>query len=157
MVELEIQALAHERDGLLVEVGRLVALEGFTLARQRLVQDPHGTLLSMVVRGSWFHKRALRGALERCERLISFEIQPWKEGEERPHFAATRHLNSGYVPSPPAAPPAPAPALAATPVARRLSVGAVFTLVRLVVDAVGAWRLSWAREVGVATPRPVLR
>ena len=63
MIELEIQALALQREGLLIEVGRLAGTCEYTLVRQRLVQDPHGTLLSMVVRGSWFKKRELRAAL----------------------------------------------------------------------------------------------
>ena len=107
MIELEIQALALQREGLLIEVGRLAAANGFTLLRQRLAQDPHGTLLSMVVRGSWFKKRALRQALEGCDRLISFELAPAVEGEARAHFAATSKVTSGYVP-PPAPPPEPA-------------------------------------------------
>lgn len=106
MIELEIQALAQQREGLLVEVGRLAAVNGFVLLRQRLTQDPHGILLSMVVRGSWFKKRALRLALEGCDRLISFELAPAVEGEARTHFAATSKVTSGYLP-PPAPPPKP--------------------------------------------------
>lgn len=106
MVELEIQALALCREGLLVEVGRLAGSCGFTLMRQRLVQDPHGFLLSMVVRGPRLRKRALRGALEACDRLVSFELLPAPDGESRPHFAATRTAASGYAP-PPAPPPMP--------------------------------------------------
>lgn len=104
MVDLEIQALALEREGLLVEVGRLAGSCGYTLLRQRLVQDPHGILLTMVVRGSWFSKRALRRALEASDRLVSFELAPFAEGEPRPHFAATNTSVSHYVP-PPAPPP----------------------------------------------------
>ncbi|GAB3782275.1 hypothetical protein ISP14_04010 [Dyella agri] len=100
MVELEIQALALQREGLLIEIGRLVGSCGFTLLRQRLVQDPHGTLLTMAVRGSWFKKRALRSALEACDRLVNFELLPSADGELRPHFAATRKVTSGYVPPP---------------------------------------------------------
>ncbi|BFI95164.1 MAG: hypothetical protein RSP_06740 [Rhodanobacter sp.] len=109
MIELEIQVLALQREGLLVEVGRLAGLCGYTLVRQRQVQDPHGTLLSMVVRGSWFKKRALRQLLSDCDRLVSFELHPVVEGEQREHFAATSKTVSHYVP-PPAPPPAPAPA-----------------------------------------------
>lgn len=108
MIDLEIQALAMQREGLLIEVGRLATACGFTLLRQRLVQDPHGTLLSMVVRGSWFKKRALRQALEGCDRFISFELEPAVEGDARPHFAATIKRNSDYVP-PPAPDPEPEP------------------------------------------------
>lgn len=105
MIELEIQGLALQREGLLIEVGRVAGTCGYTLVRQRQVQDPHGTLLSMVVRGSWFKKRALRQALAACDRLVSFELHPHVEGGQREHFAATRKAVSNYVP-----PPAPAPA-----------------------------------------------
>lgn len=104
MIDVEIQALALEREGLLIEVGRVAMECGFTLQKQRLVQDPHGSLLSMVVRGPWLKKFLLRYALGRCERLISFQLHPYREGEPREHFAVTRHLNSDYVP-----PPAPEP------------------------------------------------
>jgi hypothetical protein len=49
MIELEIQGLSPSREGLLIEVGRFVMANGFTLQRQRLAQDPHGILLTMVV------------------------------------------------------------------------------------------------------------
>lgn len=118
MIELEIQALAQQREGLLIEVGRLAGDCGFTLLRQRQVQDPHGVLLTMVVRGSWFKKRALRSALETCERLVSFELETCAEGESRPHFAATRKLTSGYLPPPaPAVEPEPDPEPTAEPAA----------------------------------------
>ena len=104
MIELEIQALALQREGLLIEVGRVAGTCGYTLVRQRQVQDPHGTLLSMVVRGSWFKKRALRQALSACDRLVSFALYPAVAGEPREHFAASNKAISNYVP-----PPAPEP------------------------------------------------
>ncbi|MBD8878909.1 hypothetical protein IHE49_00275 [Rhodanobacter sp. 7MK24] len=111
MIELEIQALALQREGLLIEVGRLAGTCGYTLVRQRSVQDPHGTLLSMIVRGSWFKKRALRAALATCDRLVSFELHGVVEGEQREHFAATNKTVSNYVP-----PPAPEPETVEKPV-----------------------------------------
>lgn len=112
MIELEIQALSERREGLLMEVGRLVLASGFSLQRQRLVQDPHGILLTMVVRGPPRKKRALAAALDAHERIISFELEPVTEGEERAHFAASR-APSAYVPPPrPEAPPAPTPTTA---------------------------------------------
>jgi predicted hydrocarbon binding protein len=103
MTELEIQALSQQREGLLIEVGRLIVASGFTLQRQRLAQDPHGTLLTMIVRGPSRKQRALESALGDFDRIISYEVAPFVQGETRPHFAATR-APSGYV-----APPAPAP------------------------------------------------
>ena len=110
MIELEIQALALQRDGLLIDVGRLANTCGYVLVRQRLVQDPHGSLLSMVVRGPWLKKRALRAALASCDRLVSFALHPVVEGGYREHFAATSKAVSNYVPPPP---PAPEPVEAA--------------------------------------------
>lgn len=43
MIELEIQGLSPTREGLLIEVGRFVMANGFTLQRQRLVQPPTGS------------------------------------------------------------------------------------------------------------------
>lgn len=109
MIELEIQALSETREGLLIEVGRFVLANGFTLQRQRLVQDPHGTLLTMVVRGPARRKRALEAALDGYERIISFELSPFVEGVAKEHFAASRTQ------APHAAVPTPAPAPPATP------------------------------------------
>lgn len=131
MVELEIQALSERRDGLLIDVGRAVTASGFTLQRQRLTQDVNGVLLTMVVRGPARKQRALEAALEAHERVISFEVSPFVEGESKPHFAAARTFASPTVapaPAPTPAPepatvktttpaPAPAPAPAAVPVA----------------------------------------
>ena len=106
MIELEIQALAERRQGLLVEIGHFVIANGFTLTRQRLIQDPHGILLTMVVRGPTRKQRALQAALNADERIISFQLAPFVEGEQKPHFAASRTL-PGHVP---AAVPEPEPA-----------------------------------------------
>jgi hypothetical protein len=102
MIELEIQTLSQTRDGLLIDVGGIVVAAGFTLLRQRLVQDPHGTLLTMVVRGPARRQRALKEALDANERIISFDVAPFVEGEARPHFAASRTFAR-----PPPPPPSP--------------------------------------------------
>jgi predicted hydrocarbon binding protein len=106
MIELEIQALSERRQGLLVEIGHSVITNGFTLQRQRLVRDPHGILLTMVIRGPARKKRALQAALDADERIISFQLAPFVAGEQKPHFAASRTL-SNYVPAP-MPPPEPA-------------------------------------------------
>ncbi len=116
MIELEIQGLSGNREGLLIDVGRLAVLHGFTLQRQRLVQDPHGILLTMVVRGLPRKRRALEEAMDNCDRFISVQVFPFVEGNPTPHFAASRkreeppHVPAPAVPPPPApvaAPPAP--------------------------------------------------
>ncbi|MEO7066466.1 MAG: hypothetical protein ABI114_06130 [Rhodanobacter sp.] len=89
MIELEIQGLAESREGLLIEMSRFILATGFTLRRQRLLQDPHGILLTMVVYGSARKQRALEKLLDSYERLISFNVSPLLAGETRPHFAAS--------------------------------------------------------------------
>ncbi|EIM04837.1 hypothetical protein LRK24_15780 [Rhodanobacter denitrificans] len=113
MIELEIQGLAARREGLLVEVGRLVLAGGFSLQRQRLVQDHHGILLTMVVQGPSRKQRALEAALDACERFISVKTFPFVEGETRAHFAASREpMEPARTVPPVARPPATAPAAA---------------------------------------------
>ncbi|MEO7051839.1 MAG: hypothetical protein ABI128_09250 [Rhodanobacter sp.] len=113
MIELEIQALSERRQGLLVEVGHIVIANGFTLQRQRLIQDPHGILLTLVVRGPARKKRALQEALDTYERFMSFQLATFVEGAQKTHFAASRSLST-YVPAAIQAPqPAAEVALAA--------------------------------------------
>ena len=90
MIELEIQGLSESREGLLIEVGRLVMASGFNLQRQRLLPDHYGILLTMVVRGPSRKKRMLEAALDACDRFISVKVFPFVEGEPKPHFAASR-------------------------------------------------------------------
>ena len=119
MIELEIQGLSPSREGLLIEVGRFVMANGFTLLRQRLVQDPHGILLTMVVRGPSRGRKALEAALGAYERFISFQMFPFVDGEPKPHFAASLP-RMAYTPPPtpavaaPAAPPITAHTAAST-------------------------------------------
>lgn len=110
MIELEIQALALSREGLLIDVGRCAVACGFALVRQRLADDRNGVLLTMVVRGLARKQRTLEAALDKLERIISFEISPLVEGQPKPHFAASRSVAANYVPPPPPAPPAETPA-----------------------------------------------
>ncbi|MBE1161727.1 hypothetical protein [Dyella acidiphila] len=131
MIELEVQALSATREGLLIDVGKVVVASGFTVQRQRLVQDPNGVLMTLVVRGPARKQRALETALEAHERIISFEIALFEDGPPKPHFAAARTFayapaaplpkaepeTAPVIPTPavPAAAPAPAPALAPAP------------------------------------------
>jgi hypothetical protein len=112
MIELEIQGLSQDREGLLIDVGRLVMAHGFTLQRQRLVQDPHGILLTMVVRGPRGGRKSLQTALDGYERFVSVQLFPFVDGEAKPHFAASLP-KMAYTP-----PPAPPEAAAPLPVTR---------------------------------------
>lgn len=119
MIELEVQALSLTREGLLIDVGRSVVASGFTMQRQRLMQDANGVLLTMIVRGPPRKQRALEAALDANERVISFDVSPFEEGAAKPHFAAARTY--AHPPAPPAPPPpvepAPAAAKPAAPLA----------------------------------------
>jgi hypothetical protein len=107
MIELEIQGLATDREGLLIEVGRFAMANGFILQRQRLVQDPHGFLLTMVVRGPSRGKKALQAVLDSYQRFVSVQMFPFVADDVKPHFAASLP-RAPYTPPP--APAAPAPA-----------------------------------------------
>ena len=148
MIELEIQALSERREGLLMEVGRLVLASGFSLQRQRLIQDPHGILLTMVVRGPPRKKRALAAALDAHERIISFELEPVTEGEERAHFAASRAPSAYVPPVLPVAPPVPE----ATPPAAPTRSAAATAPAATAFDEVAPVRLS----TPTAAPAPAV-
>ncbi|MGC1547907.1 MAG: hypothetical protein WA777_05210 [Rhodanobacter sp.] len=110
MIELEIQTLSEKREGLLIEVGRSAVACGFTLQKQRLAQDANGVLLTMVVRGPERKQRSLEVALDAIERVISFEVSTFVEGESKPHFAASRTFAW------PTVAPAPTPTIEVAPV-----------------------------------------
>ena len=117
MIELEIQGLSENREGLLIEVGRLVMASGFNLQRQRLLPDHYGILLTMVVRGPSRKKRMLEAALDACDRFISVKVFPFVEGEPKPHFAASRkRVGPAAVVPPAVAVPSPASGSVAAPV-----------------------------------------
>jgi hypothetical protein len=96
MIELEMQVLSDRREGLLVELGRVVVANGYTLLRQRLSQDSRGTWLTMIVRGPAERQLALEEELATHTRVLSFEAAL---AEGRP-----------AAPAPAAAPPVHAPA-----------------------------------------------
>jgi hypothetical protein len=73
MVELEIQVFSDRREGLLVELGRVVVANQFSLLRQRLTQDSRGACLSMLVRGPVEQRFALEEMIGTHNRVLSFE------------------------------------------------------------------------------------
>jgi hypothetical protein len=132
MIELEVQALSVSREGLLIDVGKAVVASGFTLQRQRLVQDPNGVLMTLVVRGPERKQRALETALEVNTRIISFEVSPFEDGPPKPHFAAARTFAREPVL------PLIKPIAESAPVAAMPAVGPVKTVVPPVLPAVAA-------------------
>ncbi|WP_109124588.1 hypothetical protein [Dyella sp. C11] len=80
MAELEVRVVSERREGLLVELGRVVTEYGHVLVRQRLVQEAHGACLTLVLRGPDDRQLALEEALGTHPRVLSFE-------STRPQFA----------------------------------------------------------------------
>lgn len=114
MITLEIQCLSERRENLLIEVGRAVVASGFILQRQRLAEDHHGILLTLVVRGPANQQRTLSAALDANDRLISFVISAFAENDRKPHFAASIKRT----------PKMATPAVVATTVARAINTAA---------------------------------
>lgn len=107
MIELEMQVLSDRREGLLVELGRVVVANGYTLLRQRLSQDSRGTWLTMIVRGPAERQLALEEELATHTRVLSFEAAL---AEGRPAAPAAAPPVHAPAPSPMAnASPTPAP------------------------------------------------
>jgi predicted hydrocarbon binding protein len=81
MAELEVRVVSERREGLLVELGRVVTEYGHVLVRQRLVPDAQGACLTLILRGPHERQLALEEALVTHPRVLSFE-------SSRPQFAA---------------------------------------------------------------------
>lgn len=73
MAELEVRVMSERREGLLVELGRVVNEYGHVLVRQRLVQEAQGACLTLVLRGPADRQLALEEALGTHPRVLSFE------------------------------------------------------------------------------------
>ena len=84
MIELEMQILSDRREGLLVELGRLVVSNGFSLIRQRLAQDSRGAWLTLFVRGPAERQLVLEEALATHSRVLSFEASLVGDGMGTP-------------------------------------------------------------------------
>jgi hypothetical protein len=128
MIELEIQTLSERRDGLLIELGRAVVTSGFTLQRQRFIQDANGVLLTMIVRGPARKQRALEAALDANERVISFNASTFEEGSPKPHFAASRTIAGQAVAPVPTPTVEAAPVVVAVPVAAKTKTAAAVAM-----------------------------
>ena len=76
MAELEIRVVSARREGLLVEMGRVVDEYGYAVVRQRLTQEAHGTSLTMVLRGPGERQLALEDALATHPGVLTFESMP---------------------------------------------------------------------------------
>jgi predicted hydrocarbon binding protein len=109
MVELEIQVLSDRREGLLVELGRVVVANNFSLLRQRLTQDGRGACLSMLVRGPDEQRLALEEMLGTHNRVLSFEAA--LAGEAIAALPAVAAMTSGISTEAAVLPERPSPPL----------------------------------------------
>lgn len=73
MAELEVRVVSDRREGLLLELGRVVYEYGHVLVRQRLVQEAQGACLTLVLRGPTDQQQALEDALGTHPRVLRFE------------------------------------------------------------------------------------
>jgi predicted hydrocarbon binding protein len=73
MAEMEVRVVSERKDGLLVELGRVVAQYGHVLLRQRLVQEARGACLTLLLSGPDDRQLALEEALGSHPRVLSFE------------------------------------------------------------------------------------
>jgi hypothetical protein len=110
MIELEIQILSDRREGLLVELGRTVVANGFTLLRQRLAQDDQGAWLTMIVRGPAEQQLALEEELGTHNRVRSFECSLFEGGGAQAASAAPVARAPAAARASPPATPSPAAA-----------------------------------------------
>ena len=117
MADLEVRVVSERREGLLVELGRVVTEYGHVLVRQRLVQDAQGACLTLILRGPDERQLALEEALGTHPRVLSFEsVRPQLVDDAPPAVAAA--------PLPAAAPAAVARAPAAAQEQAPITAGA---------------------------------
>ncbi len=73
MADTEFRVVSDRREGLLLELGRLVIASGFTLQRQRMERTGEGVVLTMVVRGPETSLLTLEDRLGSHPLVLSFE------------------------------------------------------------------------------------
>jgi predicted hydrocarbon binding protein len=73
MADIEFRVVSDRREGLLLELGRLIVASGFTLQRQRMTRSDEGVVLTMIVRGPEQNLLALEDRLGSHPIVQSFE------------------------------------------------------------------------------------
>jgi len=84
MAELEVRVISERREGLLIELGRVVSEHGHVLVRQRLLPDERGAGLTMVLRGPEASRSSLEVALGAHPRVLHFESSRETAGRHGP-------------------------------------------------------------------------
>src|SRR5579859_6755097 len=116
MAELEVRVVSERREGLLVELGRVVTEHGHVLVRHRLVQDAQGASLTVILRGPDDRQLALEEALGTHPRVLSFESM-------RAPFGGAGAAAAVSMPAPPRAAVPAAAAQPAPPLQAALMLG----------------------------------
>lgn len=101
MADIEFRVVSDRREGLLLELGRLIVASGFTLQRQRMTRADEGVVLTMVVRGPEQNLLALEDRLGSHPIVQSFEAATVDAAQ------AAAAAPSAEPPRPRAAPPEP--------------------------------------------------
>ncbi|RDJ00228.1 hypothetical protein DVT68_05315 [Dyella solisilvae] len=73
MADLEVRVVSEQRDGLLMELGRVISEHDHVLVRQRLVHDANGACLTLLMRGPDERQHALEHALGTHPRVLRLE------------------------------------------------------------------------------------
>jgi hypothetical protein len=82
MIQLEIQVVSDQREGLLIELGRVIHGNHYTVLRQRMAADQEGkTCLTLLVRGPAERQMMLEEALATHARVRVFEAALQGGGE----------------------------------------------------------------------------
>ncbi|MEP7044632.1 MAG: hypothetical protein ABI843_16315 [Dokdonella sp.] len=110
MADIEFRIVSDRREGLLLELGRLIIASGFTLQRQRMARGNEGVVLTMLVRGPEQNLLHLEDRLGSHPLVQSFEAAA-VDGAASPPLAAPEPARVRA----PVEPVAEAPAATAAP------------------------------------------
>ncbi len=88
MADIEFRVVSDRREGLLLELGRLIVASGFTLQRQRMTRGDEGVVLTMVVRGPEQNLLTLEDRLGSHPLVQSFEATSADATQAAPAQAA---------------------------------------------------------------------
>ena len=108
MADIEFRVVSDHREGLLLELGRVIIASGFTLQRQRMARTDEGVVLTMVVRGPEANLLTLEDKLGSHPVVMSFEAAvldgehvqpvaaaaPARAPQPRPPVAAERSVEA---------------------------------------------------------------
>lgn len=103
MADIEFRVVSDRREGLLLELGRVIIASGFTLQRQRIARTDEGVVLTMTVRGPEQSVLVLEDRLGSHPLVASFEAvaadpthptPPAAVEAARPRTLAERHTEA---------------------------------------------------------------